>query len=435
MEEFNVVTRIKNLMAQKNVKISDLATRCDWPMSKVSKILSGSQKISTDDLIVIALALNTNPALLISPDMSDVVDDRQSVTEIGHIFNKVCMAFEEDDKDTIIKYVEDELPRAVAHYLCLKDTGKSVDVVLRPKRIVNLETEFTSYPRVVVNDKSEGQLFKNQLTVGYWFDEDWKGVYLAINFTKKMAARTGAATASIRDMKEWFLALSKGKILYNENMQRSERSIKSHNMYEAGMLYCKYYELNRFYDEERIKLDLQEAYDLYLELLELATERVQSTYENLYQSQRERERRESETSKEGGSFDISDLDRIMPVEIKSYGSPNQRIRSVRAALEKKDYRCECNPEHETFLAKKNGKPYMQGHMLVPMSAQPGFRNSLQVQANYCCLCPNCHAKLEYGTDSDRQEMIMQLYLAHKDDLIEAGIEVTPMQLFKFYGMN
>ena len=38
-----------------------------------SQFFCATQKISTDDLIVIALALNTNPALLISPDMSDVV--------------------------------------------------------------------------------------------------------------------------------------------------------------------------------------------------------------------------------------------------------------------------------------------------------------------------------------------------------------------------
>ncbi|MEG0664633.1 MAG: hypothetical protein RR483_06005, partial [Clostridia bacterium] len=50
-----------------------------------------------------------------------------------------------------------------------------------------------------------------------------------------------------------------------------------------------------------------------------------------------------------------------------------------------EYKCEINPEHETF---HNGRhPYMEGHHLIPMSQQDFYTFSLDVPPNIISLCP------------------------------------------------
>lgn len=434
MEEFSVIDRIKLLMTQRDIKMSELAMRCGWPMSKVSKIFRGNQKITTDDLITIAFALNENPAILISPDMSDVIDTRRTVTELGHIFTQIGMY--RNDKNTLVQLIENELPHTMASYLSLRDTGKSVDVMLRPRRMNREENEFISCPRVTITDKSEGQLFRNQLTVGYWFDENWRGVYLTIHYMKRGASRESmgaAAMASTKDMREWFTALSDGEFNCRERMRLGEKSSRNHMMYETGTIFCKRYDFEQFFDEDQLKNDLRQIYDMYLQLLDTATVRVQETYENMYQSQRERERRENNDDQ--GSFDISDLDRIMPVTVQTQELSMRDKKAAKIVLQKSGYMCECDGSHTSFISRNTGKPYMQAHQLIPRSAQSDFNVSLQVTENFCCLCPNCHLRLEHGTDADRQEMLMHLYMKHKEGLKNVGIEVTLLQLFKYYGMN
>jgi len=93
------------------------------------------------------------------------------------------------------------------------------------------------------------------------------------------------------------------------------------------------------------------------------------------------------------------------------------------------YKCDLNERHESFIMK-NGKPYMEAHHLIPLSAQDYFDFSLDVDANIVCLCPNCHRKLHYGENiSDDLRMI---YLARIDRLIESGIYISFDELLELY---
>ena len=105
------------------------------------------------------------------------------------------------------------------------------------------------------------------------------------------------------------------------------------------------------------------------------------------------------------------------------------------AFLKAGYKCELDENHETFIDRRTGKEYVETHFLIPFTYFPEFKNLPNIPANFCCVCPNCRAKLQYASDIERQEMLMQLYMKHKTALKEEGIEITPMQLFKYYGMN
>ena len=125
----------------------------------------------------------------------------------------------------------------------------------------------------------------------------------------------------------------------------------------------------------------------------------------------------------------------MPVSGITKESPEQMKKAVKEALDRQDGVCEFGADHGSFFEKDGERPFLHADMLIPITAQKDFNNSLQVAANYRCLCPTCHDKLISEKDAKRQEMLSQLYLGHKDALKEAGIEVTPLQLFKYYGMK
>jgi 5-methylcytosine-specific restriction protein A len=91
------------------------------------------------------------------------------------------------------------------------------------------------------------------------------------------------------------------------------------------------------------------------------------------------------------------------------------------------YSCEINGEHESFIAERNHKPYMEGHHAIPMRLQPQFDKSLDVYANIICLCPVCHRRIHYGLKEDRQQMMMQIYENRSDRLDHCGIRLSKQE--------
>ena len=92
-------------------------------------------------------------------------------------------------------------------------------------------------------------------------------------------------------------------------------------------------------------------------------------------------------------------------------------------LEYAHYQCELHPEHQTFLAESNHRPYMEVHHILPMSLQGQFEHSLDIYANIICLCPICHRQLHAGLIAERRDIIDHLYEERRDRLVKSGIEL------------
>lgn len=88
------------------------------------------------------------------------------------------------------------------------------------------------------------------------------------------------------------------------------------------------------------------------------------------------------------------------------------------------YACEIDKSHESFVAEKTHKAYMEGHHAIPMNNQPQFNRSLDVYANIVCLCPICHRRIHHGLKSDRTRMMYTLYAARADRLANSGIRLS-----------
>lgn len=89
-----------------------------------------------------------------------------------------------------------------------------------------------------------------------------------------------------------------------------------------------------------------------------------------------------------------------------------------------DNKCELDNTHESFIAEKDHKPYMEGHHGLPMKLQNKFDHSLDVYANIICLCPLCHRRIHYGLKDERRELISRIYDIRASRLITSGIQIN-----------
>jgi len=101
------------------------------------------------------------------------------------------------------------------------------------------------------------------------------------------------------------------------------------------------------------------------------------------------------------------------------------------ALAHARYRCECNPDHETFIRKNSNRPYTESHHLIPMKYSEQFEYSLDREVNIVSLCSYCHNLIHYGKDADR--LIRKLYKDRAEYLEMAGIGISEDELLKLYG--
>jgi hypothetical protein len=99
-----------------------------------------------------------------------------------------------------------------------------------------------------------------------------------------------------------------------------------------------------------------------------------------------------------------------------------------------DYECEINGEHETFTSRATGLPYVEVHHLVPLSFQRDFDVSLDVHANIVVLCPNCHRVMHHAEMDACVPILEQLFAEKHNGLKEAGIEITFDALISLYGL-
>lgn len=124
---------------------------------------------------------------------------------------------------------------------------------------------------------------------------------------------------------------------------------------------------------------------------------------------------------------ISKLDTViskpqkLETQVKTWNRSSIIKRQVLNAAE---YKCEFDEAHLTFIAKSNGKPYMEGHHAIPMNRQDKFDNSLDVYANVICLCPICHRMLHYGENNVKETVLNKLYYKRADRLAVSGLKMS-----------
>lgn len=94
---------------------------------------------------------------------------------------------------------------------------------------------------------------------------------------------------------------------------------------------------------------------------------------------------------------------------------------VGQVLRAADYQCEADPSHQTFTREGTDHAYMEGHHLIPLSAQKNFSVKLDCYADIVCLCPVCHRLLHYGERKAKSRLFDRLFEARQVRLENSGI--------------
>ena len=89
-----------------------------------------------------------------------------------------------------------------------------------------------------------------------------------------------------------------------------------------------------------------------------------------------------------------------------------------------NYQCEIDSHHMTFIANRNGMPYMEAHHTIPMKCQGSFNTSLDVYANIVCICPVCHRFLHFGRKEDKLPVIDRIYYRRSERMAHSGIVLS-----------
>lgn len=93
--------------------------------------------------------------------------------------------------------------------------------------------------------------------------------------------------------------------------------------------------------------------------------------------------------------------------------------------------CEMMPNHQTFISRATGAPYLEAHHFVPMMEQRHFKVSLDVVENICILNPYAHRMLHHATYNEIEPYLVELAGPRDGFLKEIGVSVD--RVLRSYG--
>lgn len=80
--------------------------------------------------------------------------------------------------------------------------------------------------------------------------------------------------------------------------------------------------------------------------------------------------------------------------------------------------CSSNNSHDLF-DKGNGYKYLEGHHLIPMSAQKDFAKNIDRIENIVGLCPYCHRAIHHGSQTVKRTIIKTIFTTEKVEMLNS----------------
>ena len=140
------------------------------------------------------------------------------------------------------------------------------------------------------------------------------------------------------------------------------------------------------------------------------------------------------SNKESDEKDILILNNRVPKSKSNTSNSWHTSKKIKeAALKKAKFSCEINQDHETF-PREDGNKFMEGHHVIPMSAQSDFdKINLDQEINIASLCPTCHRSAHFAEKDHRKKIFEKLFMTRREDYLKLGINENSMDIFnKFY---
>jgi 5-methylcytosine-specific restriction protein A len=128
------------------------------------------------------------------------------------------------------------------------------------------------------------------------------------------------------------------------------------------------------------------------------------------------------------------LNNRAPVSVTQTGTKRYAVnaRVAKTVLELVNYKCEVDPNHNTFYTKKK-RHFTESHHFIPMACQDDYLPiNLDRSENICSLCPNCHRAVHLGDDEEKRRRLEALYEKKIKGLNTCNINITFKQLMALY---
>ena len=113
---------------------------------------------------------------------------------------------------------------------------------------------------------------------------------------------------------------------------------------------------------------------------------------------------------------------------------------VKSAIIASDYQCEANSEHITFL-NRHGKPYMEGHHLIPCTVKNAkeiwekFGKNIDCTENIVSLCPTCHRAIHMGNRDEKRRVLAKIISKRLPILNRIGINLNEEYINHLYEVD
>jgi 5-methylcytosine-specific restriction enzyme A len=131
---------------------------------------------------------------------------------------------------------------------------------------------------------------------------------------------------------------------------------------------------------------------------------------------------------------IESMSKPDKVKINGKYSYIRSVSSTSSAKTRSNRKCEFDEYHTTFISKDSNLPFIEAHHMIPISLQDNFKYSLDVIANIVCLCPNCHRRIHYSIDEEKEEILRKIYLIREDELKRSEIWISYSDFLSLYNI-
>ena len=74
-----------------------------------------------------------------------------------------------------------------------------------------------------------------------------------------------------------------------------------------------------------------------------------------------------------------------------------------------NFKCEIDPNHDTFKAEATKMPYVEAHHFIPIKFQAIIKEPLDNLNNIISLCPNCHRGIHHAVIDYKLDLIKKIY--------------------------
>ncbi len=300
----------------------------------------------------------------------------------------------------------------------------------------------TPFPWVCIFDNEITKSAQRGYYLVYLFKEDMSGFYLSLNQgweqynklykdskvgLRKINENAQLAMSILRTVKN----LKTGSI----NIKGNSNRIRERG-YENGNIAAIYYDFKNIPDDDVLFSDLNKMLSVYSELKSLVGSNILKISKFKYFNDVELD--EQEYQQKSNKRPSSDIPRgpQQKREIKDSNKSTSKIprdpNIAAHALNKANYKCEINPNHQTFISRTSNQNFVEAHHLIPMNAYDDFEFSIDIPENIISLCPNCHRLIHHGEEQKVNEILITFFDLRISGLIDRDINLSKKDLLRYY---